>query len=276
MDLRLPLEVGARYTNRSQTIRVMSETWVGSSIFCPNCGNNLTRFQNNKPVADFYCKNCTEQYELKSKNGHLGIKIIDGAYSTMIQRLSEETNPNLFLLTYNTVSFDVTSFLAIPNYFFSEEIIEKRNPLAENAKRAGWIGCNIAFKKIPELGKIYYVRNGEFLRKDKILENWNQTIFVKESENKDARGWTLDTLICVEKINKIEFTLEDIYQFKDLLRNKHPQNNNIEAKIRQQLRLLRDKNIIDFTGRGRYKIRSKQYVYNSRTKNTTVKRDWVY
>lgn len=41
-------------------------------------------FENNRPVADFYCQKCSEEYELKSKNGKLTNTITDGAYATMI------------------------------------------------------------------------------------------------------------------------------------------------------------------------------------------------
>jgi type II restriction enzyme len=33
---------------------------------------------------------------------------------------------------------------------------------------------------------------------------------------------------------------------------KYPNNNNIQAKIRQQLQILRDKGYLKFTGRGKY------------------------
>jgi type II restriction enzyme len=33
----------------------------------------------------------------------------------------------------------------------------------------------------------------------------------------------------------------------------HPQNRNIEAKIRQQLQMLRDHGLIEFLGNGRYR-----------------------
>ena len=37
------------------------------------------------------------------------------------------------------------------------------------------------------------------------------------------------------------------------LKNKHPENNFIKDKIRQQLQNLRDKGFIEFTSRGNYK-----------------------
>ena len=58
------------YSNNSQIARVLTEDWVKNNSYCPNCGEiQLTEFDNNKPVADFYCNTCFEQYELKSKNG---------------------------------------------------------------------------------------------------------------------------------------------------------------------------------------------------------------
>ena len=74
MELILPLEVAKNYSSPSQKIRVITEYWVSNSIFCPNCGNQLSGFENNAPVADFYCKDCREEYELKSKGGALGKK----------------------------------------------------------------------------------------------------------------------------------------------------------------------------------------------------------
>jgi type II restriction enzyme len=114
MEMRLPTHIAKFYTSNSQRLRVMTEYWVGKSIFCPNCGNALHNFENNMPVADFYCKKCSEQYELKSKNGNIGSKIVDGAYFTMIERLQSENNPDFFFLSYNQSTFEIKNFLTIP------------------------------------------------------------------------------------------------------------------------------------------------------------------
>ncbi|GAB1469656.1 type-2 restriction enzyme DpnI [Chloroflexota bacterium] len=235
----------------------MTESLVGKSVFCPNCGNALSHFENNSPVADFYCKKCTEEYELKSKNGQMGKKIVDGAYSTMIERLKSDNNPNFFFLTYDKSTFAIGSFLTIPKYFFVPSIIERRKALSSTARRAGWIGCNIDVSNIPEIGKIFFIQNGVAKSKDEVLEKWNKTDFVKTTQNIESKGWLLDVLLCVEKIKKAEFSLEDVYAFEDYLKVKHPSNNNVKAKIRQQLQFLRDKNILDFMGRGQYRIKLK-------------------
>jgi len=256
MELRLPVAVAIGYTSGSQRIRVMTEYWVNNSVFCPNCGSDMSNFENNKPVADFYCKKCLEEYELKSKNGTLGKKIVDGAYSTMIERLKSDNNPNFFFLTYDKSSLEIRNFLAIPKYFFVPDIIEKRKALNASARRAGWIGCNIAMNNIPELGKIFYIQDGIIKSKNEVLNRWSKTEFVKSTHDVETKGWLLDVLVCVEKIKRRDFSLDEVYDFEDYLKAKHPSNNNVKAKIRQQLQFLRDKNVIEFVGRGQYRMRA--------------------
>lgn len=253
MELRLPIEAASGYRSGAQRVRVITERWVQEWGFCPNCGDHLSRFEQNRPVADFYCRSCSEEYELKATGSTLGGRIVDGAYSTMIQRLQAENNPNFFLLKYTPISFEVRTFLAIPKSFFVPGIIEKRKALADTARRRGWVGCNILMQGIPELGKIFYVRDGSARSKREVLERWGKTAFIRQTQGIDAKGWLLDVLLCVERLDAVDFSLEDVYRFEAELRKKHPDNHNIRAKVRQQLQLLRDRGIIEFMGRGRYR-----------------------
>jgi len=255
MKLNLPTEIAEEYSNPAQRIRVMTEHWVNRSAFCPNCGNVLSHFENNSPVADFYCKKCAEEYELKSKNGTIGKKIVDGAYSTMIDRLNSANNPNFFFLTYDKSTLEIRNFLTIPKYFFVPSIIEKRKALTDTARRAGWIGCNIDVSNIPELGKIFYVQNGIVKSKNEVLNKWSKTEFVRSTQDIESKGWLLDVLLCVERIKKPEFSLDEVYGFEKQLQAKHPSNNNVKAKIRQQLQFLRDRDLIEFIGRGQYRMK---------------------
>ena len=68
-----------------------------------------------------------------------------------------------------------------------------------------------------------------------------------------ARGWLMDVLNCVNSIPTDNFSLSAVYTFVDFLSVKHPQNNNIQAKIRQQLQILRDLGFIEFLGKGQYR-----------------------
>ena len=91
----------------------------------------------------------------------------------------------------------------------------------------------------------------EIPRKE-IISKVRRTEFIKQYKL-DARGWVLDVLNCVNKIEGRDFTLEQMYEFEDVLAKKYPNNNHIKDKIRQQLQILRNKGIIEFRGRGNYR-----------------------
>ena len=70
----------------------------------------------------------------------------------------------------------------VPKYFFSPDIIEKRKPLAETARRAGWTGCNILLNRIPNEGRIYIVQNEKEISVKKIMEKVHRTEFLRGSK----------------------------------------------------------------------------------------------
>lgn len=252
MTLRFDTTLADSYSSKSQKIRVMSEYWVSQNMYCPCCGNpHIDKLENNSPVADMQCDYCGEIFELKAKEGNVGKKINDGSYYTMIERITSSTNPDLFVLSYST-DYYIISLTMIPKFFFVPQIIEKRKPLAPHARRAGWTGCNILYSNIPEQGKIDIIQNSQINTIEDVTAKYRK---IKQLQTKklDSRGWLLDVLNCVNEIPSEEFTLNDVYKYVDLLHQKHIHNNNVEAKIRQQLQFLRDKGFIQFLGRGRYR-----------------------
>ncbi len=252
MDLQFDETLAASYHSGTQKIRVMSEGWAAKNMFCPCCGNpHIQRRQNNEPVADFQCVACGAVFELKSKKGALGNKIADGAYGTMIERITGVRNPNLLVMTYSP-NLSVTDMLMIPKFFFVPSVIEKRKPLAATARRAGWIGCDILIRDIPAQGKISMIENGKVADIGKVVQTY-QSIEKLKTDNMESRGWLFDVLHCVNAMPTAEFTLQEIYAYSDRLKEKHFRNHNVEAKIRQQLQILREKGFIEFLGRGHYR-----------------------
>lgn len=254
MKLAFDKDIARPYHNVSQKIRVMAEDWVNREIFCPACGRNIAHYENNRPVADFFCLDCKEEFELKSKKDSIGNKIVDGAYRTMIERLRSDNNPNFFLLNYNLRSLETINFFVIPKHFFVPQIIEKRNPLSLSARRAGWVGCNISLKNIPQTGRIYYVKDRQVESKGKILSDWKKTLFLREEREVTAKGWILDIMSCIDKLAKREFNIDEIYSFEKVLEDKHPNNQHIKDKIRQQLQFLRNRGYLEFLGHGKYRL----------------------
>jgi len=111
-------EPNTAYTSGSQTARAWTERWVSDWIYCPNCGNpKINQFAANRPVADFFCPSCAEQYELKSQKGVFGSKVVDGAFRTMCERLASNENPNLLLLNYDISRRSVKNVFIVPKHF---------------------------------------------------------------------------------------------------------------------------------------------------------------
>jgi type II restriction enzyme len=240
------------YKSNSQKIRILTEYWIEKEAYCPYCKGALVHFKNNMPVADFYCDKCKEQYELKSSKTNMHYKVVDGSYSVMLQRLQNAENPNFFFLRYS--ANNVIDFIAVPKFIFVPEIIEKRTPLSKNAKRNGWVGCNILTKNIPKKCKVFYVKNSEILQKDKVVEDWKRVLFLKKEKDFLKKGWLLDVMKCIDALGKKEFSLYDMYLFEKVLAKKHCKNKHVKDKIRQQLQILRDNKYLTFVSKGQYRI----------------------
>ena len=151
-----PLNLGLEeaptpFMSASQNARVWTEQWVAGNLFCPNCGApRVHQFPGNRKVADFFCGACAEEFELKSQKKRFGPRVVDGAFGTMCERLASSNNPSLILMNYDIARFGVTDLFFVPKHFFVREIIQERRPLAPTARRAGWVGCNILLKEIPD------------------------------------------------------------------------------------------------------------------------------
>ncbi len=255
MNLSFTTALADAYTSSTQKARVLSEHWVSQEAYCPGCGvTPIGRYRNNNPAADFFCSQCGEDYELKSQRGRFGLRVVDGAFGTMMSRLKSGANPNLFLLSYEAPKLEVMNFVVIPKHFLTPQVIQQRKPLSAFARRAGWIGCNILLHRIPKAGQIYLVKNRNVESAATVIAKWRSTLFLREQEDLRSRGWLLDVIRCVERIGQPTFSLQQVYAFEHELQGLYPGNRHIRAKIRQQLQLLRDKHYLDFLGQGTYKL----------------------
>jgi len=246
-------EERAVFASSSQNARVMTEDWAKRSLFCPNCSNNSLRpFAANKPVADLFCEACAEEFELKSQARPFGRKVVDGAHRTMIERITAANNPSLILIHYAKETASISKVILVPKFHFSLSAIEKRKPLADTARRAGWVGCNILLDRIPAAGKIPIVTDSLFVPTHSVREKWQRTAFLNSADI-NARGWLLATIKCVEQTTGPEFHLSQIYDREPQLSAEFPNNRNIRAKLRQQLQVMRDRGMLQFLGNGRYR-----------------------
>ena len=62
-------------------------------------------------------------------------------------------------------------------------------------------------------------------------------------------GWT-DDIVQILRIMRLsvgdQFTLAEVYSSEEILKQLHPKNNTIKAKIRQQLQILQDNGYLEF------------------------------
>ena len=253
MDLRFNIRLAEGYKSACQISRVLTEDWLARNMYCPVCGElTIKRAEPNAPVKDYVCEHCKSQYELKSKHSSsdsFQAKVEDGVYRTMVERITSFDNPSFFFLHYDR--YEVNNMVIVPKCFFTPSVIEKREALKPTARRAGWEGCTILMNKIPSTAKIPIITNGVVRPAEEVVQHYKRVSDL-QTRSMESRGWLMDTLNIVDRMGDT-FTLDQMYAFAAELQRKHPDNNFVTAKIRQQLQFLRDKGFIEFLGRGVYK-----------------------
>ena len=251
MNLTLNSGLGERYKSNSQIARVVTEEWGSRNLYCPACDSNkVDQAPPNTRAIDFTCPGCRQPYQLKSCRNWNENRVVDAGYRAMIAAIRSETIPNLLVLQYSH-AWLVQNILLVPYFFITESAIERRKPLGQHARRKGWVGCNILLREIPPDGKLRIVSNGIEADAGEIRRQFHR-IKPLASLNVQLRGWALDVLKVIRRLNKTNFVLSDVYEYEPELAARHPGNLNVRPKIRQQLQVLRDLGLIRFTGQGNY------------------------
>jgi len=255
VDLHLPSAGLDRYKSASQRARIGTEAWGAANFFCPACESpSLRSAAQGTAAIDYYCPVCESPFQLKSQSRPIGTRIVDAAYSEMKRAILEDRTPNLFVLHYDLDTWAVRTVLLVPHFAFTLSTLEKRPPLAPTARRAGWVGCNILLDKIPVHARIPLVSEGTPRTSNEVRSSYNR-LRPLEKLQVEKRGWTLDVLQVVQSLGKMEFTLADVYVHTHDLAKLHPKNAHIPQKIRQQLQILRDLNLLEFLTPGSYRLR---------------------
>ena len=172
----------------------------------------------------------------------------------MKRAILEDRTPNLYVLHYDLTRWAVQTVILIPHFAFALSAVERRQPLAATARRAGWVGCNIVLDKIPVHARIPVIEEGNVRPRQSVREAY-QRLRPLEKLQVEKRGWTLDVLQVVQSLNKKESLLSDVYTHADALAKLHPKNAHVRPEIRQQLQVLRDLGLVDFLGSGSYRTR---------------------
>ncbi len=243
------------YQNGAQRARVVTEGWGEQNLYCPNCSApKLTRLGNNTKASDFSCPTCGFWYQLKGQKTRIGSSITDGAYKAMMEAIRNDETPNFYFMHYDLATWRIRNLLLVPSFAFPESAIIKRKPLSVTARRAGWVGCNIALNHIPIEARISVITESRIAPASEVREKFSLVKPLKEISVK-KRGWTLDVLNIVHRLGKAAFKTENVYAFASELEKLHPDNRHIRDKIRQQLQVLRDTGFLLHVGRAEWKLR---------------------
>jgi type II restriction enzyme len=243
------------YKSASQRARIATEAWAKTNLYCPACiCSHIVPTCVNNPAIDYDCPNCRSPFQLKAQSHVFSRRIVDAAYSTMVRAIQENRTPNLFALHYEPSGWRVANLILIPHFAFPLSAIEKRAPLGPSARRAGWVGCNILLHAIPPDARIAIITNGRPVSPKEVRREYARVRPLAALDAKQ-RGWTLDVLNAVRSLHKAEFTLPEAYGLERSLAQLHPANRHVRDKIRQQLQVLRDLGLLEFVGRGRYRLR---------------------
>jgi type II restriction enzyme len=254
VQLALPRESAAKYHSASQRARVATEEWGEENLYCLKCSaDSLKPTRHGTPAVDFHCSNCDSPYQLKSLSRPISNRIPDAAYSAMRHAIVTGNTPNLFVLSYGMDSWRVNDLILVPSFVFTMSAVEKRRPLADTARRARWVGCDIILGRIPPDAKISLISEGKPESAASARRRY-KTLAPLSKLTLKRRGWTLDVLNVVRSFGKKSFALEDVYARADSLAALHPNNHHVPDKIRQQLQVLRNLKFLSFMGSGKYEL----------------------
>jgi type II restriction enzyme len=251
MLLSCDTSIADSYTSEAQKTRVLSESWFLSNGYCLACDSDrLTATRANTKATDFICPSCRQSYELKATRHRLGRALVDGAYEPLMNRILDGTAPTLMVLERND-QWMIGNLTAIHHLFLTPNVIVQRKPLSSTARRAGWVGCNIRLDQIAQDARISVVGDGLLCEPRLVRSAFRRFDGLKEIAP-SARGWTTLTLHVIRSLHVHEFTLDVLYAIEASFKAAYPENNNVRAKIRQQLQILRDLGFLQFVGRGKY------------------------
>ena len=190
----MPSNMAFIYSSHTQKARVVTEYWGAENIYCPNCSSpKLDWLKPGNKASDYKCPRCGFWYQLKSQQAPIRKSITDGAYAAMMEAIQNDRLPSFYFMHYEITNSPsplrsggegrgeeaqikfplpvplpaqsrgegklwlVRNLLLVPHFAFPPSAIVKRPPLAETARRAGWVGCNFDLTRIPAEARIAVV-----------------------------------------------------------------------------------------------------------------------
>ena len=146
-------KVPSHWKTDSRVYGEACEHWISDHYSCPSCGvGRLEKLTANEKSIDHRCYNCAELFQVKAHKKSFEkrdgtIEFIGAEYRTTLSSLEGEKKWNLILVEYDRGSSKIKKVGTILKEDIAKDNIIPRKPLSENARRAGWQGCNFKFNK---------------------------------------------------------------------------------------------------------------------------------
>jgi len=93
-------------------------------------------------------------------------------------------------MRYPLATWEVRDLLLFPSFMFSESAVIKRKPLSSAARRAGWVGCNIALNRVPAEARIAVVTERRIAPATEVREKFKKVKPLRDIPI-SKRGWTV-------------------------------------------------------------------------------------
>ena len=175
-----------------------------------------------------------------------------------MEAIQKGTAPHYAFLHYNATDWQVKGLFLVPGHFFTPALIQKRSPLTAKAERAGWVGSNILLGSLPGDARVEVVESGLARDASLVRDDWARFRFL-QTDQRAHGGWGAAVFACVRETVRQSgahvFTLQDFYALHvSSLSAQFPDNHNVEAKVRQQLQVLRDGGVLSFLEPGTYEV----------------------
>jgi type II restriction enzyme len=187
---------------------------------------------------------------LKSQQKSFGARIAGASYQAAANAITENQSPSIVLLQYDKKSWFVTNVLMIHSKCLTEDSIIKRKGLSSRAERKGWIGYDLLLGNTLRTGRVPVVVHGKVIERDFVIRSWKAAEKLAQSIG-SLTGWNRDVMWYIDQLGT-SFSLEDVCAMESKWARRYPNNQNIRAKIRQQLQFLRNKGLVVFNGGGKY------------------------
>jgi type II restriction enzyme len=152
------------WKSNSRIIGRAGEIYSCEKLQCLKCNEiDWLECTVNSKSKDQICKNCGKKYQIKCKNiteklfnnikKNSEFKTIGAEFNTTLKSIEDQID--YIIILYKKSNFNILDIIHIKSEDITCDNIIPRKPLSNNAKRAGWQGCNLYFTNLNFINPVF-------------------------------------------------------------------------------------------------------------------------